>query len=330
MSSILEVQDLSVQFERDAGPVKVLDGVTLSLPEGGTFGLVGESGSGKSILLMTVLGLLAVPPWNITRGRVLFRGEDLLTQSEKRLEEIRGKSIALMLSNPRQHLNPVMATGRQISALLRKHQKLKMRESVDKAIELLKAVGIPDPHIRYHAFPHELSGGMCQRVIIAMGMANSPDLIMADEPTNGLDVTISIQILDLMRRAVEELGSALLLVSRDLGVVANYCQQVAVMYAGQIVEESPIETFFERPLHPYSRHLLRAAEAARDPDVAGADHHVSRRRASSSLTGCKYASRCPVVLDACAEQTVHLLELQAEHRVRCLRAEEIKSRGLQP
>jgi peptide/nickel transport system ATP-binding protein len=325
--SILEIQDLSVQFERDDGPVPVLEGVTFSVPEGGAFGLVGESGSGKSILLMAILGLLS-PPWRITRGRVLFRGEDLLTLPENRLEEIRGKGIALMLSNPRQHLNPVMPAGRQISILLQRHQKLSRKESVEKAIDLLKAVGIPDPHIRYYAFPHELSGGMCQRIIIAMGMANSPDLIMADEPTNGLDVTISIQILDLMRHAVEELGSALLLVSRDLGVVANYCRHVAVMYAGQIVEESPVESFFENPLHPYGRHLLRAAEAARDLEMAGANGHVSRLRAASGAAGCRYAPRCPFSLDACLIQDVDLLEARSGHGVRCLRSEEILSGGL--
>jgi peptide/nickel transport system ATP-binding protein len=329
LTSILRVKDLSIQYERDEENVSVLEGISLSIPKGGTFGLVGESGSGKSVLLMSILGLLQLP-WRITKGQILFHGEDLVAQPEKRLEEIRGKGIALMMSNPRQHLNPVMPLGRQISAILEKHQKLNKKEAVRRVIDLLKAVGIPDPQIRYHSYPHELSGGMCQRIIIAMGMANSPDLIMADEPTSGLDVTISVQILDLMHKAVRELDSALLLVSRDLGVIANYCERVAVMYAGQIVEEASVDSFFKNPVHPYARHLLRSAEVALDLEMRGNLYARKPIKDTIAKSGCKYFYSCPIALAACRDESIKMTGGENHHRVRCLRRNEIITGALQP
>lgn len=327
MSNLLEIRDLSVQFDLDRGPVRVLEGVSLAVKPGQMYGIVGESGSGKSVLLRAVLGLLS-PPWRIISGRVLFREEDLLTLPETRLEDVRGKMIALMVSNPRQHLNPVMPVGRQIGMIIQKHQKLSKAAAAMRSVALLKAVGLPDPASRYHSFPHELSGGMCQRIIIAMGLANSPELILSDEPTSGLDVTISMQILDLMRQSVEELNSALLLVSRDLGVIANYCQRVSVIYAGQVVEEAGIFDFFDQPVHPYSRHLIRAAEAARDPERAKKTNATSTLQRSE--TGCRYANRCPIALDACRAQVIELAEFSGGHLVRCIRKGEIISGELQP
>lgn len=324
---LLEIRGLSLQYDRDAGPVPVLRDVDLTVRAGQSYGVAGESGSGKSVLLQAVLRLLE-PPWRVTAGEVLFRGEDLLKQPERRLEQVRGKMTALMLSNPRQHLNPVMPVGRQIGAVIRKHQGLSRAAATERAIELLRAVGIPDPAHRYHAYPHELSGGMCQRIIIAMGIANAPELILADEPTSGLDVTISIQILDLMHESVGRLNSALLLVSRDLGVIANYCRRVAVMYAGEVIEEADVQAFFDRPLHPYSRHLVRAAQAARDP---GAEEAAARRRAAGDVaTGCRYAPRCPVAIDACRERPVPLQAVESDHPVRCLRQREILAGELRP
>ena len=326
---VLQVRGLSVQYERDAGPVRVLEGVDLTVHSGRSHGIVGESGSGKSVLLRAVLRLLD-PPWRVTAGEVLIRGEDMLTAPERRLERVRGKVTALMLSNPRQHLNPVMPVGRQIATVIRRHQDISKAAAVARANDLLRAVGIPDPAHRYHAYPHELSGGMCQRIIIAMGVANLPELILADEPTSGLDVTISIQILDLMKESVERLHSALLLVSRDLGVIANYCQRVAVMYAGEVVEEADVLAFFDRPVHPYSRHLVRAAEAARDAAEAAGVVTPARGGPARDATGCRYAARCPIALDACRERPIPLEAVRPDHPVRCIRQREILAGELRP
>jgi ABC-type dipeptide/oligopeptide/nickel transport system ATPase component len=263
MAALLQIEDLHVEYARNNGAVPVLKGVNLSVDEGQIVGVVGESGAGKSILLRTILGLLD-PPWRASRGRILFRGRDLLRENERQLQRIRGKAIALTTPNPRQHLNPVVSVGNQIANAILAHQPVGRPEAIEQTIKLLTAVGLPDAPWRFKAYPHELSGGMCQRIIIAMGLANSPDLLLADEPTSGLDVTISIQILDLMTDLVRDFNSTLLLVSRDLGVVAHYCERVAVMYAGQVVENAEVLEFFDRPQNPYSQHLIRAAAAASD------------------------------------------------------------------
>lgn len=318
MSALLEVRDLDVAAG-DEPPKSVLRSISLIIQPGEIYGIVGESGSGKSLLLQAILRLLN-PPLSAVRGSVLFEGEDVLTKSERQLEAIRGGRIALMSSNPRQHLNPVLSVGRQIADVIEKHQEVARRDAVARAVDLLKAVGIPDPADRYHAYPHELSGGMCQRIIIAMGLANSPSLILADEPTSGLDVTISVQILDLMRDLVRDSGSSLLLVSRDLGVIANYCHRVAVMYAGEVVESADVLEFFDNPIHPYSRRLIRAARASRDS--AGADVGHDRNRSPRSASGCRFAGRCPVAVDACRAADVPLSG-PPDHPARCIRRDEL-------
>ncbi len=328
MPQLLEVQDLRVEYVRDTGPVQVLKGVSFNLSHGEALGIVGESGSGKSVLLRAILGLLD-PPWRIASGRILLRGEDLLKKSDPELQRIRGKTMALTPSNPRQHLNPVLGVGKQITNVILAHNRHIPREhAAQRTLKLLSDVGIPDPTARYFAYPHELSGGMCQRIVIAMGLVNSPDLLLADEPTSGIDVTLSIQILDLMRDLVRDVDSALLLVSRDLGVVANYCQRVVVMYRGEIAEEDNAYDFFDHPTHPYSRHLIRAAEAARD-SARDVESTVSRSVGSDSM-GCRYASRCPVALDACREKDVQLEPLKPGHKVRCIRKNEIDRGELNP
>jgi peptide/nickel transport system ATP-binding protein len=324
---LLSVRGLSVRFEGNRGAVPVLSDLDLAVQPGEILGVVGESGSGKSVLLRAIMGLLA-PPWRLTAGQVLLHGEDLAGRPEREIEQVRGKTIALMLTNPRQHLNPVMPVGRQIASVILAHQNVSRKAATERSLQLLRDVGIPDPESRYAAYPHELSGGMCQRIIIAMGLANTPELLMADEPTSGLDVTISIQILDLMRRLARELGSALLLVSRDLGVVANYCERVVVMYAGQVVEEAPVLDFFDRPIHPYSRHLIRAAVAARDTTETGGE--VVRGARERVETGCIYAPRCPVAVASCTSGEVALETFRPEHRARCLRGREIEAGELAP
>jgi oligopeptide/dipeptide ABC transporter ATP-binding protein len=264
---LLEVRDLTVAFVGDRATREVLSRVSLSVADGEVLGVVGESGSGKSILLAAILQLLQ-PPWRVLGGKVLLRGENLLEQDEARLAALRGKDLALALSNPRQHLNPILTIGRHLSDVIRAHRPMGHAASLAAAVELLKAVNIPDPVLRLQAYPHELSGGMCQRVILALAIANAPKLLIVDEPTSGLDVTVSVQILDLMRDAVRKLNSGLLLVSRDLGVVANYCERVVVMNAGRVVEEAEVRKFFATPQNVYSRKLLHAAAAARDADLA--------------------------------------------------------------
>ena len=265
MAPLLEVEGLTVVHEGRLSRT-ILDGVGLRIDDGETLGIVGESGSGKSVLLTAILGLLA-PPWRVAAGSVRLEGRELLGLGERALGLIRGKELGLALANPRQHLNPILPVGRQIANVLRAHGPLSRTQALAKAADILRSVGIPDPVSRLQAYPHELSGGMCQRVILALAIANAPRLLMVDEPTSGLDVTISVQILDLLQSSVRELRSGLIVVSRDLGVVAHYCERVAVMRAGRIVEEAPVRAFFAAPRDPYSQRLLQAAAAARDTDL---------------------------------------------------------------
>jgi oligopeptide/dipeptide ABC transporter ATP-binding protein len=320
MDPLLEVHDLRVEYARASRVIRVLDGVNLVIHPGESLGVVGESGVGKTVLVRAILGLLD-PPWRIVSGSVRYRGENLLAQPESALRHLRGREIALTTHEPRKHLNPVATIGDQMARVVQAHSPASRTEARVRAIELLRMVGIPDPELRLLAYPHELSGGMCQRVVIAMALAHSPKLLMGDEPTAGLDVTISLQILDLMRDLVRDFHSSLLLVSRDLGVVAHYCQRVAVMYAGQIVEVADVPAFFAGAIHPYSRRLLRAAVAATG----------DRRAALSSVGGrgegrgarCPYAPRCPISIDRCTREEPPL-ELAAIARwVRCFRHAEI-------
>lgn len=321
MASLLEISDLSVSLETRAGSRGILTNNSLSIAPGDTVGVVGESGSGKTVLVRAILGLLE-PQLRILGGRVMFQGRDLLEADEQQLQRIRGKDIALTTPEPRKHLNPLITVGRQIANVIRAHQDVDAKQAMMRAVELLNAVGIPDPEMRLAGYPHELSGGMCQRVIIAMALAHDSKLLLADEPTAGLDVTISRQILDLMHDLVRQHDTALLLVSRDLGVVAHYCRRVAVMYAGQIVEEADVETFFRQPIHPYSQHLLRAAAAARDHTQAASS---SNSMLAPAAEGCAYASRCPIVAPGCREQPPGL-DIDADGRgVRCWRQAQVVS-----
>ena len=275
MAALLDIRGLEVQFAADGGTVPVLNGIDLVVEPGESLGVVGESGSGKTVLLRAILGLLR-PPWLVRRGAVIFQGEDLRQNSEAELNARRGRDIALTTPEPRKHLNPLLRVGEQIVNVLRAHRRMDRRAAQVRAIELLRAVGIPAPELRVRAYPHEMSGGMCQRVIIAMALAHDPKLLLADEPTAGLDVTISRQILDLMQELIQRTGSSMLLVSRDLGVVAHYCRRIAVVYAGQIVEIADVETFFADAIHPYSRKLLRAAAAAHNAGARASDGHGQR------------------------------------------------------
>jgi len=323
--ALLEVRDLKVEYARGTGAVRVLDGVSLTISPGESLGVVGESGVGKTVLVRAILGLLD-PPWRVVSGTVSYRGLNLLAQPEAALRQLRGKEIALTTHEPRKHLNPVATIGDQMARVDQAHRRASRTEARARAIELLRLVGIPDPELRLRAYPHELSGGMCQRVVIAMALAHSPKLLMGDEPTAGLDVTISLQILDLMRDLVRDFHSSLLLVSRDLGVVAHYCQRVAVMYAGQIVEVADVPTFFAGAIHPYSRRLLRAAAAATS-DRRGTFSSVGSR-AERGGASCPYAPRCPLCLERCTREAPSLDSVAPARWVRCFRHAEIAG-GLQ-
>ena len=286
MAALLDVKGLTVEFQGDRGTRKVLDRVDLQVQDGETLGIVGKSGSGKSVLLTAVMGLLQ-PPWRINGGQVLLQGRELLDLGERELGTIRGKELGLALANPRQHLNPILPIGRQLTNVLRTHRPQQLDEAVERAADLLSSVGIPDPVTRLQAFPHELSGGMCQRVILALAIAHAPRLLMVDEPTSGLDVTISAQILDLLRDAARTLHSGLIVVSRDLAIVAHYCQRVLVMRAGRVIEDARVHRFFAEPREVYSRHLLRAAAASRDADLAD--------EAAATMHAAAVASIAPVL-----------------------------------
>lgn len=316
---MLEIRDLVVEYPSYGGFVRVLDGVDLDIRQGEIWGIVGESGAGKSVLFRTILGLL--PRGWVARGSIRFEGRDVLALSERALEAVRGHLIGLISSNARQSLNPLMPIGRQIAAVIARHQRTSSVKAADRAVALLKAVGIPDPEVRYHGYPHELSGGMCQRAIIAMGIANAPPLILADEPTSGLDVTISVQILDLMREAVRNVGSALVIVSRDLGVIANYAEHVGVILSGRLVEEASVFAFFDDAGHPYSRRLIAAAAAAHG--AAGGSRTADARAEEVARQGCDYRHRCPFVITACAEHTIPMHPKAPGHLVRCIRAGEL-------
>ena len=317
---LLEVRGLEVEYARNSGPVRVLDGVSLTIAPGESLGVVGESGVGKTVLVRAILGLLD-PPWRVVSGTVSYREQNLLALPEAALRQLRGKEIALTTHEPRKHLNPVATVGEQMARVVQAHRPTSRADARARAVELLRLVGIPDPELRLQAYPHELSGGMCQRVVIAMALAHSPKLLMGDEPTAGLDVTISLQILDLMRDLVRDFHSSLLLVSRDLGVVAHYCQRVAVMYAGQLVEVADVPSFFAGAIHPYSRRLLRAAVAATS-DRRGTLSQVGARTERGAAC-CPYAPRCPLRLERCTRESPPLESVAAARWVRCFRHAEI-------
>lgn len=318
---LLEVSGLTVSNRAGAGGAGILQDVGFSLAAGQSLGIVGKSGSGKTVLIRTILGLLQ-SPWRVDAGSVRFNGDDLLRRSEDELLRLRGKELALTSPEPRKHLNPLLRVGEQLVNVLRAHSEITHRAARDRAVVLLRQVSIPDPERRAYSYPHELSGGMCQRVVIAMALAHSPKLILADEPTAGLDVTISRQILDLMQELVRQANTSLILVSRDLGVVAHYCERVAVMHAGRVVEVGDVPAFFESAVHPYSRSLLRAAAAARD-QAHELRPPLGRRTQRSELHACSYAARCPIALPMCHESVPGLEAVRPDYRVRCHRRQDV-------
>src|SRR6516225_8527177 len=318
---LLEVTDLRTWFFTRDGVVHAVDGVSFRVFPGETLAMVGESGCGKSVTALSVLRLIPSPPGRIVAGTVRFAGRDLLGLGEAQMRDVRGNEISMIFQEPMTSLNPVLTIGRQIAETLTLHQGLSRAKALTRAVDMLRLVHIPEAERRIAEYPHQLSGGMRQRVMIAMALACNPKLLIADEPTTALDVTIQAQILDLMRELKQKIDAAIVLITHDLGVVAEMAQRVVVMYAGRKVEEAPVEILFRRPLHPYTRGLIRsipridkaAATRTRLEAIAGVVPSLVR-----PAPGCRFAPRCPFASDVCRRASPPLREVGPDHKVACV------------
>jgi peptide/nickel transport system ATP-binding protein/oligopeptide transport system ATP-binding protein len=325
---LLRVENLRTYFHTRMGVIKAVDGVDLEVGERRTLGIVGESGSGKSVTALSIMGLIERPGRVAEGGRILFGGRDLAALPERQMQVIRGNAISIIFQEPMTSLNPVYTAGNQITEAIRLHRRIDARQARERAIELLGLVGIPSPEQRFSAYPHQMSGGMRQRVMIAMALACEPRLLIADEPTTALDVTIQAQILDLLRELRERLGMSIILITHDLGVVAEMCDDVAVMYAGRVVERGPVSAIFRNPQHPYTEALLRSIPLLGMTQAVPL--HVIPGKVPSALhwpTGCRFAARCDYAVERCRREEPPLAEA-AEGRAACwLREQRLRSRA---
>jgi peptide/nickel transport system ATP-binding protein len=325
--ALLNVRDLKTHFRTDDGIVKAVDGVSFAVEKGKTLGIVGESGCGKSVTCLTIMGLNAKRN-TMTSGEALFKGEDLLTMNPRRLRDIRGNDIAMIFQDPMTSLNPVHSIGKQLVEAIQLHRDVTKKVARARALELLKAVGIPRAERRIDDYPHQFSGGMRQRVMIAMALVNDPDLLIADEPTTALDVTTQAQILNLMSRLQQDFGSAIIIITHDLGVVAEVADEVVVMYAARIVEQAPVDNIFNRPHMPYTWGLLGSLPRL-DTDV---DRLVQIPGQPPSLlfppSGCRFHPRCPYVMDVCKTTEPRLVPISDDptHLQACYLDEATKDR----
>jgi peptide/nickel transport system ATP-binding protein len=323
---LLEIENLKTYFYTWAGVVSAVDGASLKVKEGETLGLVGESGSGKSVTALSILRI--VPrPGKIVDGRILYRGENLLEKTEEQMQKIRGKEIAYIFQDPATSLNPVFTIADQLVEIIRRHQNVDKKEALEKAIELFKLVEIPDPEIKIWNYPHQLSGGMKQRMAIARALSCQPSLLLADEPTTNLDVTIQAQILELMKNLKKKLGMSMILITHDMGVVAGVADRISVMYAGRICESASTKTVFYNPLHPYTRALLEAV-----PNIAMKREKLriipgAIPNLISPPSGCRFHPRCDLAGTACASAVPPLVEMEPEHYVACVRAKELSEKS---
>jgi oligopeptide transport system ATP-binding protein len=319
MAPLLEVRDLETHFRTQDGVVKAVNKVSFHVNRGETLGIVGESGCGKSVTSLSIMRLIPNPPGKIVGGQILFDGEDLVQMSEEEMRHIRGNRIAMIFQDPMTSLNPVLTIGRQITESLELHMKLSKREATSRATELLDMVGIPSPGKRLDNYPHQFSGGMRQRVMIAMALSCNPELLIADEPTTALDVTIQAQILELINRLREELDTAVIMITHDLGVVAGMTDRVTVMYAGGVVEEGPTKEIFANPRMPYTIGLLRSIPRL---DEERGRKLTPIRGLPPSLVDlpqiCPFSPRCDYVQEACLNQVPQLRSVAADHRSACL------------
>ncbi|MGE5306454.1 MAG: ABC transporter ATP-binding protein [Alphaproteobacteria bacterium] len=318
MADLIQVRNLRTSFFTPEGEVRAIDGVSFEIAEGKTLGLVGESGCGKSVTSLSIMRLIPSPPGKIVGGEIIYRGRDLLKLNNEEMRKIRGNEISMIFQEPMTSLNPVFTVGNQIGEAIRLHQGLGKKETRQKTIDMLRLVKIADPESRVDAYPHQLSGGMRQRVMIAMALSCNPSLLIADEPTTALDVTIQAQILELMKELQQQIGMALLLITHDLGVVAEQADEVAIMYAGKIVERASAPAIFARPFHPYTVGLLNSLPGARGkkkkrlaaiPGVVPNPLHLPG--------GCRFRDRCPKAQGVCADAEPPLVENAQGHWVAC-------------
>jgi oligopeptide transport system ATP-binding protein len=323
--SLLSVKDLEVTFKTEDGIVRAVNGLSLSLEAGETLGIVGESGSGKSVTALSIMRLIAMPPGRIESGSIEFNGQDLLKVGEAQMRQIRGNKISMIFQDPMTSLNPVLTVGDQIAEAITLHQHKTQREAMQRAIEMLKVVRIPEAEERINNYPHQFSGGMRQRVMIAMALACDPQLLIADEPTTALDVTIQAQILDLMRDLQKRLNSAIIMITHDLGVVAEVCERVLVMYAGNLVEYGTVDQIFREPKHPYTLGLLESLPRL---DASGRRRLVPIEGQPPNLlrlpSGCSFAARCRYALPECATVPPPLIDFGDGHIARCVLYKEDK------
>jgi len=318
---LLEISGLQTDFATDDGIVHAVDGVDLMVDRGETLGIVGESGSGKTVTALSVLKLIAMPPGRIAGGQILWRGRDLVPLAPREMRDIRSKEIAIIFQEPMTSLNPVYTVGDQIAEVIRQHEDLGKRAARDRAVEMLRLVHIPNSERRVRDYPHQFSGGMRQRVMIAMALACNPALLIADEPTTALDVTIQAQILDLLAEMKTRLGMAIMLITHAMGVVAETAQRVVVMYAGRVVEEAPVRELFAHPRHPYTQGLIRSipridTAALRKPRLDSIPGVVPSPL--DPLPGCRFAPRCAFASAACREAVPPLREIAPGHSVACV------------
>ena len=323
---VLRIEDLAVEFITEHGWLTVVDGVSLEIGRGETVGLIGESGCGKSVTAMAVLGLIEQRSGRIARGRIRLDGRDLLSLDDREMRAVRGRKVAMVFQEPMTSIDPAFTVGKQMVEVLRRHLPMSKAHAQQRSIELLDRVGITDPHRRIHSFPHELSGGMRQRVLIAMALSCEPDLLIADEPTTALDVTVQAQVLDLLAGLQSEMGMAVLLVTHDLGVVSETCERVIVMYAGEVVETASTDELFARPSHPYTAAMLASLPGLHPdeplnpiPGIVPPRHELP--------PGCWFEPRCEHAIELCNSGHPTLISVGGRS-ARCLRADELRLRGV--
>jgi len=319
---ILKIENLKTYFDTFAGLVKAVDGVSLEVKMGETLGLVGESGSGKSVTALSILGI--VPrPGKIVDGKIIYKGENLVDKTENELQKIRGKEIGYIFQDPATSLNPVLSIADQLTEVIRRHQNVTKEEALEQAIELFRLVEIPDPEIKIWSYPHQLSGGMKQRIAVARALACKPNLLLADEPTTNLDVTIQAQILQLMKNLKDKLGMSMILITHDMGIVAGVADRITVLYAGRVCESADTKTIFYRPRHPYTNALLTAV-----PSLALRKEKLAMIKGAipnliDPPSGCRFHPRCEYAKAICSEKIPSLEEIEPKHYVACHRAKEI-------
>jgi len=322
--ALLKIENLKTHFMTGSGIIKAVDGIDIEIKRGETLGLVGESGCGKSVTALSILRLIPTPPGKIVDGKIYFNGKNLLELENREMRKIRGNKISMIFQEPMTSLNPVFTIGNQIAEVIMLHQRLKKKEAYQKTIEMLGKVSIPSPEKRIKEYPHQLSGGMRQRVMIAMALSCNPSLLIADEPTTALDVTIQAQILELINNLKNDFGMSVLLITHDLGIVAEVCQNVAIMYAGRIVEYADVYTIFEKPLHPYTRGLLASAKKDGNNGRLKGRLFAIPGNVPNPLDlpkGCKFAPRCPIAEPYHFEEEPPLKEVEPGHLAACFKAQ---------